>query len=61
MSKETKEEILKKIQRKFPVMNVIDRTSDRPEGVYVEQREIDGYTIHLEIGVSNINIWSISE
>jgi len=62
MKDSEKETLFRKIQKKFPVMNILDYTYEKPKsGVYVEIREIDDYIVHLEIGVSNVYIWSIQD
>jgi len=59
MEDNEKEIIFREIQKKFPVMNIIDCTTNKPEGVYIERRIIKDYIVFIEIGISNVNVWSI--
>lgn len=53
--------LLKKIGQKFPVMNVIIGNSENGYTGVRQQREIDGYLVHLIIGISNVYIVDVEE
>ena len=57
-----KKKLLSKLQRKFPVMNIIDNSGDEEtvDGITCSV-VIDGYKITYVVGISNVNVVSIKK